>query len=470
MFSCDHLRHPFQNDPGTSQGDRAPADLLGDTTPIDGRQLSDLLNYFTALAGQINFYNSDLSVGSWKPFFSNSLPFLLSSISSYSGDSVKARMDDVVRLFRKQPTPDGLQLLFYQTYYTAIYPLQQWSLGLAGSGLALEQGLQTLIRDRLVPSIKQYISHANTAAHCFGIQAPAAVELQANAAWELVPDDLSAWDADFSCGVPSQRIRLLALGAELSALAVDFTDVLNLVTPQAATPVNEDVYSLLTNGGRQDTPPHLALLFSFLNQFLNVQADLNSLPKKHLDFFFQQVINLSPGTAIPDSAYVIFGLQKQVPTYIVKAGTLLKAGKDGTGADIVFGVAQDTGFTQTQVASLRTVFVNQQEAGEQVYTEGVYMAPDATMADGISKPIKDPAGAAWPALGAKQSLYVPPGAVVPIDYPLARLGFILASKVLLMKEGKRSVTIQLACQWRGLCTGSVDFKTLFPQARDAVSS
>lgn len=469
MFSCDHLRHPFQNDPGTSQDGRAPADLLGDTTPIDGRQIADLLNYFTALAGQINFYNPDLSVGSWKPFFTGSLPFLLSSISAYSGDAAQEKMDRVVGLFQRHPTPEGLQLLFYQSYYTAIFPLQQWSLGLAGSGLDIEMNIRKLITDRLTTAVAAYIRHANTAVHCYGIQVPAFAELQANDAWGLSAADLTSYDADFSCGVPSRRSQLLALQEAISALMGDLTEVLRLVTPQAAGPVNNDLYSLLTGNGQASTPPHLALLFSFLNQFLQIQADLNSLPKKHLDFFYQQVMKVSPAASIPDNAYIIFGLPKQKPSYVLSAGTKLKAGKDKLGLDIVFTVAQDSFLTQSQVTGLRTVFVNQQQSGGQTYTEGVYMAPDATMADGVAKPFKDPANAAWATLGARQSFYTPPGLTTPVNYPMARLGFILASKVLLMKEGKRTVNIQLSCQWRGICDG-VAFATLFAKAQEAVGS
>jgi hypothetical protein len=470
MFSCDHLSHPFQNDPGTSQDDRAPSGLLGNETPIDGRQLSGLLNYFTALAGQINFYNADLSVGSWKPFFANSLPFLLSGISSYSGDQVKARMAAAVKLFQKRPGPDGLQLLFLQSYYTTIYPLQQWSLGLAGSGLDLETDLQTMIRDRLVQPIRDYIRWMNTAVHCFGIQPLSVGELQTNTVWGLTADDLTAYEAGFSCAVKSQRSQLLAVQAGISGLVDHFTDVQDLAAPGAADVVNNDLDGLLTNNGQQDTPPHLALLFSFLKQFLFVQADLNSLPRKHLDFFFQQVLSLAPGTAVPDNAYVVFNIQKQLASYTLKGGTRLKAGKDSLGADVLFGVQEDVTLTQTQVASLRTVFVNRRTRGSQVYVEGVYMAPDATMADGVSKPFKDGSNAAWPALGAKQSLYTPPGAASPVDYPFARLGFILASKVLLMKEGKRKVHIQLACQWGGLCDDGLVFADHFPKVQEAISS
>lgn len=470
MFSCDHLNHPSQNDPGTSQADRVPANLLEGSTPIDGRQISDLLNYFTALSGQINFYRDDLSVSDWAPFFSNSLPFLLSTISGYSPDKVKANLAITAGLFQVNPSPDGLQLLFLQAYYTTIYPVQQWSLGLSGSGLDLEMTLQKLIRDRLVTPLRSFISWMNTAVTCYGIQSPDFGQLLANPSWGLAPDDL-AYQTDFSCAVKSRRSQLLALQQTISGLVNDFTNALEGLTGTAADVVNDNLYSLLMgSSGQANTPPHLALLFSFLNQYLHALDDLNGLSQKHLDFFFQEVLNLSPGDAVPDKTFVVFSLQKQIPAFILEEGRLLKAGKDSKQADVVFGLDETVTITQTQVSDIRTVFVNKKKWAGPTYTEGIYMASDATMADGLAKPFKNPANASWPTLGAKQSQYTPPGATAPIDYPMARLGFILSSKVLFLQEGKRKVHIRLCCQWNDVCTDNWDFKGLFPNAADAISA
>src|ERR1700735_2450278 len=114
MFSCDHLSHPFLQDAGTAQDERMPANLGDGNAPIDGRRISDLLNYFAGLAGQINFYKPDGTVSDWRPFFENGLPFLLSKIDTYTGDKVTSGMESVIELFRRNPSPEGLQLLFLQ--------------------------------------------------------------------------------------------------------------------------------------------------------------------------------------------------------------------------------------------------------------------------------------------------------------------------------------------------------------------
>jgi hypothetical protein len=69
MLDCKNLIHPFQNDPGVSQRQRIIEDLLSGPARIDGRTLADLLDYFVQLSRHIKFYENDLSVSDWQPFF-----------------------------------------------------------------------------------------------------------------------------------------------------------------------------------------------------------------------------------------------------------------------------------------------------------------------------------------------------------------------------------------------------------------
>ncbi|HXB94534.1 MAG TPA: hypothetical protein VNU70_05225, partial [Puia sp.] len=333
--------------------------------------------------------------------------------------------------------------------------------------------LNKLIGDRLLGPVQNYIGWLNTAVHCWKITPPDISALSANGVWGLTPAMLAAYEEGFSCTVKSTRSQLLEVQAELSGVVNAFADVVDLTVDGISDLVNDQLYSLLQNNGQADTPPQLAVLYAFLVQFQKVLNDLNGLTQKQLNFFFQQVLQLSPGPSIPDEAYVVFSIQKQLPAYTVDAGTSLKAsGKDGKGADIYFQVNEDVPVNQTQVAALQTVFVNKQPWGGNSYVEGVYMAPNAMMADGVSKPFADPTTAAWPTLGAKQSLYTPPGASAVIDYPYARLGFILASKVFYLKEGKRKIDIQLVCQWSqdqsGGCMDGIGFEDVFPLAKQSI--
>ncbi len=472
MYSCDHLEHPFLQDPGTGKSDRTPDNLSGSSTPIDGRKMSDLLNYFSGLAGQIKFYRDDGSTTNWRSFFQSHLPFQLSQIDTTTGEQIRNSMATAVTQFSRNPDANGLQLLFLQVYYTAIWPLQQWSTLLANTGLPVESQLNTAIRDRLLGPMQAYLSWLNTAVFGWSIQPPDLSGLTTNPVWGLTPAQLSAYESDFSYTVPSTRSQLLVVQAALSDIVNAFADVVDTGATGVADLVNKKLYTLLKNNGHADTPPHLAVLYAFLSQYQKVVKDLNGLTAKQLNFFFQQVLNLSPGPSVPDQAFVVFTIQKQIPSYTIPAATsILKAGKDSKGADIYFKLNADAVVNQTQVSAVQTLFVNTGPWGNKNYVEGVYMAPNALMADGVSKPFADPSTAAWPSLGARQSLYTPPLATTPVDYPFARLGFVLASKVLYLKEGKRKIHIQLVCEWNPCgCNDGVTFDETFDRASETICS
>ncbi len=456
MFYCNHLIHPFLNDPGTSQSQRVSNDLLINPPQIDNRKMADLLNYFTQLAKQINFYDRDLSVSDWQKFFQGSLPFLLSDIAGHNAELLNQKLDAYSRKFKKRPGISGLQLFFFQTYFSAIYPIHQWAIQLDDSGLDLDKDLQKLIKDRLAQPIKAYIKWMNTAVHCFKISPVDVTELGNAAVWQLETTDMYEFFEDFSCTKKSTRAQLLSLQSAVAGLMSAFTGVIAKIAGGAASLVNGDFYSLLQTSGEHDVSPHLALLFSFLNQFQLVQGDLNKFTRSHLDYFFQKVVRLKPSDTVPDQAYIIFNIQQQLGQFLLKAGRPLKDGKDNRQGDIIFGLNEDIVVNQAQIADVRTLFLNNQTVKSRKYVEGVYMAIDATKADGIIQPFKDPANASWPTLGNRLSSYVPPAATDFVPYPSARIGFILTSKVLLMNEGKRVVNINLVCKWEHLCKTNGD--------------
>ncbi len=87
---------------------------------------------------------------------------------------------------------------------------------------------------------------------------------------------------------------------------------------------------------RSDLPPHLVLLLAFLKLFEFAQNDINGLTKKHLDYFYKEVLGISPKPAVPDKVNVIFELAKQFSDFLLPEGTLLDAGKDDNGQPIKF--------------------------------------------------------------------------------------------------------------------------------------
>ena len=92
---------------------------------------------------------------------------------------------------------------------------------------------------------------------------------------------------------------------------------------------------------RNDWPPHLTLLMTFLGLYAIAQQDMNQLVSKHLNYYYKKVLQLNPKNAQPDQVHVTFELNKSVTSYLLKQGVLLDAGKDTLGQPLRYSIDND---------------------------------------------------------------------------------------------------------------------------------
>ena len=461
---CKNIIHPFQNDPGTSQQQRVAEELLSGAAKIDNRSMADLLDFFVQLSKNVNYYDENLKVSDWQPFFAKSLPFVLSSIIKYDRTAAEQKLTVYKTRFDSKPSAGGLYLLLRYTFTNIIKKINNWDLQVANSGIPLETVMDKLMKDKLSGPLKNFIKFSNAATHWYGTKAIRFNFLPDNPAWNLVQGDLYNEDTTFRKEGNTKRKRLIALYNKVYQLVQTFHDVIRLLSVSATQSLDQSLLPLKEEL-KEKHPPHLAILFAFIKLFQYLKGDLNGYTKKHLDFFYKQVLQLKPKGAEPDKVHLVLDIQTQLEKYLFKKGLLFKDGKDNNKADIIFSSDDEIVVNKAQVADQRTLFINKLPVKKQnaalstcdtnSVAEGVYIAPDATKANGIDKDFKD-AVPSRATLGDKWSKYTDPENKFVYPYPNARLGFILASPVLLLNEGTRTITITLSCQLlNGYCDSLV---------------
>ncbi len=452
MFNCNTLIHPFQTDAGCSQSQRVMDDLLSGAAQIDGRTLADLLQFFTQLAPHISYHYADeatgtLIAGDWQPFFKNSTPFVLAAIAHYDTTSITDKFNFYNRLFEKRPSPAGLQLLLHYFYYNTIYRINGWYAALQQDQLPVVALMEKLIKSKIQPVTVQFIRLMYAASRLFCIrQIDCSLFFEKNSIWNIQPELFYNQQDGEVAGTPgNRREQLLELQQQIRDAFTLVIQQVNMLAGSAATALPQSLVSA-GEGLQQKHTPHLALVFVFLRVFRQLQEQLNGFTRKHLDFFYKEVLQLKEKDAVPDKVHIIFEIQKQLKQYALKKGLLVKDGKDKNKTDILFALDDEIVVNQTRVTGARTLFLNNRSIYKTSYLEGVYMAPDATKADGIAIDFAPGAPVSYPTVGSKYSAYTPPGQAVAQAYPAARLGFILASPVLLLNEGCRTIRITLACE------------------------
>ncbi|MDH7444137.1 baseplate J/gp47 family protein [Aquimarina sp. 2201CG14-23] len=199
--------------------------------------------------------------------------------------------------------------------------------------------------------------------------------------------------------------------------------------------------------------PHLTLFAAFLKLTSFSQERLNSLSKKHLDFYYKEVLKLDNKAPVEDKVHILFELAKNSTEVRIEEKTSLDGGKDKNGTKRIYKTQEEIIVNKTSVASLRNVF---HEEGV-----GIKSAFVANSYDGIGEDFPEDEIRWWPfgyptdTPGATQDSEAYP------DLPFAKTGFGLSSPVLLLKEGKRTITF--TCELSPFKTSTINVND-FPDA------
>ncbi|MCI5208426.1 MAG: hypothetical protein D3910_06440, partial [Candidatus Electrothrix sp. ATG2] len=121
--------------------------------------------------------------------------------------------------------------------------------------------------------------------------------------------------------------------------------------------------SLPEDKARQYQQPHFALILTFLKLLERTKQHLNGFTKRHLDFYFQDILRMQKKKAVPDHVNVLIDLARQRESFLLPAGTLLHAGKDSAGKLLTYKTDEDTQLNYARIAELRAVYVDKKVTG-----------------------------------------------------------------------------------------------------------
>lgn len=195
-----------------------------------------------------------------------------------------------------------------------------------------------------------------------------------------------------------------------------------------------DTFINKVSGMDQEVEPHLALFVAFLKLIAHSQQQLNAITRRHLDFYYKEVLQLRKKDYTPDKVFLIFELAKNVLDEHVPAGSLMEAGKDKAKRFLQY--ATDNGIV------VNTAIAEQFRAIFHKKGETVRYADIANSLDGLGAALDDTAPV-WFAFGHDDTVEHYPA------LPVAQLGFALASKVLLLSEGTRTIDVILGLEVPG---------------------
>lgn len=180
--------------------------------------------------------------------------------------------------------------------------------------------------------------------------------------------------------------------------------------------------------------PHLTLFVCFLKLLDFSKKAFNNLTKRHLDFYYNEILQIQKNDAKEDKVYVIFELAKKAIQERIPEGTLLDGDKDAEGKKRVYKTNNELIANQAKIVEIKSLL---NDGGKQE----LKMAPVSNSADGMGEKLPEGGNYWWPfGYNAEETAS---GKSIYKELPKAKLGFSVASSLFDLKEGDRTITLKI---------------------------
>ncbi|MRW89714.1 hypothetical protein GJ699_06940 [Duganella sp. FT80W] len=403
---------------GRDQQHRRPPALCGDYFQLNEMSFEQLLALAAEYARLMRFYQLDLSAqGNWHEYFSADETILMASILAID-------TNQMLRWFE--------QRLQQQPAYTSWFRPD------------IQHQLTGGYRDRLDSPL--------LVARALDIWLMAVQPMSSHAGQEVrmlldgILRGMKRELGELVQAAPSSFIRVS--DRVFSARFLELTELQAMPQESAsASAVRHNFHTLtqgvrmLQNGIRELLPPSLlsgghdpgiSLLIGFIRLFQQLLLRLNRFGEQRIDFYYQKVLGMRPQPQKPDSAFLVIRPTPAARQIQINAGAEFIGGVDEKQQDIIYSADSAATLTDARVTALHTLYFERRPV---VGTTGCYHRSFELPALDVDEREHEKVPA-LPLMGAPK-----PGEPLNTS-AAAAFGFILSSKVLLMREGERTVRVQ----------------------------
>jgi len=438
---CENSEHPLTRD-GISQAERQPQALPPDYVKVEERTLADRLVFAYRFAEKLIYHdtNAGKTDNNWQPFFQCSHPVQVALIAKTDTAALKKELQMAFALVEEMRDEAALRTLFDRLIGLAAQ-LNNWLRDLEKIPGGFNEQVANIIGTEAHTALKSLANLDLAAVTYFEIYP--ATEWAYNPAQYQPFTTEKAWGFQVPTTVAGNQLfgftgsfypDTAAVRRELERLYSLLWKSLMAVVNRAPAYLEKNLWE------RQDHQPHIALYIAFLELMQQVENDLNNLTKRHLDFFYKDVLRLVPKKAVPDKAHLLFELAKHVQEYKIAEGVTFSAGKDALGNGLFYKLNEELIANKAHIAQLKTVF---QRIGyeyldaegnlletPQRYFKTTHAAPVANSADGMGADFEKGELPLWSTLGNQ-------------NQPLFAQGFAIPSDMLWLQEGIRIITLTI---------------------------
>ncbi len=320
---------------------------------VDDRTTDDLILFINKLSKYINYYNSkNIIDGNWSGFFSDQT-FLLSEISNFKIEKYENERLNLIKNFDEfssEKQKEETLKDFFHIIYIFFKNVDVWygkalknNLSIKSSSIEneLEQAIQNKLKNYFDQFFSYTLSFKETNNFNFSFD-------HFNSIWnfKLLKKKNIFSETDLSQSPYSSALKKLIL------LYNPIYEVLFSLKKKSKFLFTK---SLESNDNHN---PHIGLLFSFLELFKNHQADINNLPKRHLDFYYKSILKQKLIEDKPNQVYVNIEIDENIDSLVIGEGEILIAGQELDGDDILYKTNHEIVLNNSKISEISSLYVS----------------------------------------------------------------------------------------------------------------
>lgn len=332
--------------------------LNPDNLKIDDRKVEDLIIFALDLSKKINFYNSkNKKEGYWNSLIELDDTFLIAEILQFDllfYDQKRLNIIQELDNFSSQKDKEIFFSELFNLISNYFQSINRWYISATRNitsveSSPIEQELEQAINNKLRAAFHVFAGYhqglVKQKKYQFNLQLDS--ELY-HSIWRL--DQIEA--SDIFSDIDQQQDPL---SSGLKKLILLYNPVYNILytIQSSAKPLFEKSLK-----GRSIHKAHMGLILSFFNLFKSVQDDINSLSKKHLDYYYKNILMQYPKEVTPKKMFVHFDINQKLKIVNLPADAKVKVGQYDTGNNILYSTDNEINLNNIKIANLSTFFIS----------------------------------------------------------------------------------------------------------------
>ncbi|HWZ23619.1 MAG TPA: hypothetical protein VNW06_13245, partial [Cytophagaceae bacterium] len=425
---------------GTSQKSRAFNALDSEYVKIDERSFEDLIISTSEFSKLINYYNlNNKKEGDWSAFL-NDETFVIASIIDV--DPYVVEID-----FRKYLYKANLfnrhhkKMAYYEKCFIEIHKIatlfQYWfkSMTEIENSTKLESIMRLEIENVIVNKLSISLMNCRSLVQFMNSLNVFNIEFKFSefaSVWYSSEKELT----DKWTGIILKEDPFPFIAKELELIFQSFHEMLLYFKTRASDCMEQSIM-------KNTHSPEVGLFLAFLHLFKITQKDINTIGKRHLEYYYSQVVKQKPLKGQCDKLYLSFEMYENNDFSTIKKNTEFLAGEDKKGNDVVYITDDDIQVNQARIHKVKNIFIDKKT----INIDGVEKEI-CTKILSLDIPIDNLIGKI--SANSEQRMYAAFGesqqgkGLSEKTMEDTGIGFAISSPVLFLNEGLRELSIELA--------------------------